>query len=53
MREEESNGKRRLLMRAIVLEHTGPPEVLEIRSLPRPEPRPGWVLIDESPLPSG
>ncbi len=28
-------------MRAIVLEHAGPPEVLEIRS----EPRPGWVLI--------
>lgn len=32
-------------MRAIVLEHAGPPEVLEIRSVPRPEPRPGWVLI--------
>ena len=32
-------------MRAIVLEHPGPPEVLEIRSIPRPEPRPGWVLI--------
>src|SRR5712691_3661131 len=44
-REEESNGRRRILMRAIVLEHAGPPEVLEIRSVPRPEPRPGWVLI--------
>ena len=32
-------------MRAIVLEHAGPPEVLEIRSIPRPEPHPGWVLI--------
>ena len=32
-------------MRAIVLEHAGPPEVLEIRTVPRPEPRPGWVLI--------
>src|SRR5947209_7544947 len=44
-REEESNRRRRFLMRAIVLEHAGPPEVLEIRSVPRPEPRPGWVLI--------
>src|SRR6184192_3041843 len=44
-REEGSNGSRRVLMRAIVLEHAGPPEVLEIRSVPRPEPRPGWVLI--------
>src|SRR5207244_617975 len=44
-REEESNGRRRFLMRAIVLEHAGPPEVLEIRNVPRPEPRPGWVLI--------
>src|SRR5437773_1957823 len=44
-REEESHGRRRLLMRAIVVEHAGPPEVLEIRRVPRPEPRPGWVLI--------
>jgi NADPH:quinone reductase len=44
-REEKSNGRRRFLMRAIVLEHAGPPEVLEIRTVPRPEPRPGWVLI--------
>jgi len=32
-------------MRAIVLEHPGPPEMLEIHTVPRPEPRPGWVLI--------
>lgn len=32
-------------MRAIVVEHAGPPEVLEIRDVPRPEPRAGWVLI--------
>src|SRR5947209_2965767 len=44
-REEESNEERRFLMRAIVLEHAGPPEVLEIRTVPHPEPRPGWVLI--------
>jgi NADPH:quinone reductase-like Zn-dependent oxidoreductase len=33
-------------MRAIVLEAPGPPEALEIRELPVPEPRPGWVLIE-------
>jgi NADPH:quinone reductase-like Zn-dependent oxidoreductase len=32
-------------MKAIVVEHAGPPDVLQIRSLPRPQPRPGWVLI--------
>ena len=32
-------------MKAIVVEHAGGPEVLQIRTLPRPEPRPGWVLI--------
>lgn len=32
-------------MRAIVVEQAGPPEVLQIRELPRPEPRPGQVLI--------
>jgi NADPH:quinone reductase-like Zn-dependent oxidoreductase len=32
-------------MRAVVLEAPGPPDALEIRELPIPEPRPGWVLI--------
>ncbi|GHO98085.1 NADPH:quinone reductase [Reticulibacter mediterranei] len=32
-------------MRAIVVEQAGPPEVLQIRDIPRPEPRPGQVLI--------
>lgn len=46
-RAEESNEKRAVLMKAIVLEQAGPPEVLEIRQVqvPRPEPHPGWVLI--------
>jgi NADPH2:quinone reductase len=33
-------------MRAVVLDAPGPPEALEIRELPTPEPRPGWVLIE-------
>jgi len=32
-------------MRAIVLDHPGPPEALVIRDLPVPEPAAGWVLI--------
>jgi NADPH:quinone reductase len=32
-------------MKAIVLEHPGPPEVLQIRELPTPTARPGWVLV--------
>jgi len=32
-------------MKAVVVERAGGPEVLEIRQLPRPEPKPGWVLI--------
>ena len=32
-------------MRAVVLDAPGPPEALEIRELPIPNPRPGWVLI--------
>src|SRR3954452_13531558 len=32
-------------MRAVVLDAPGPPEALQIRKLPVPEPRPGWVLI--------
>jgi hypothetical protein len=30
-------------MRAVVLDALGPPEVLQIRELPIPEPRPGWT----------
>jgi len=33
-------------MRAIVLDAPGPPEALQIRELPIPEPAPGWVLIE-------
>lgn len=32
-------------MKAIIVEHAGGPEVLQIRDLPKPEPRPGWALI--------
>ena len=32
-------------MKAIVVEHAGAPDVLQIRVLPRPQPRPGWVLM--------
>src|SRR3954463_10585661 len=32
-------------MRAVVLEAPGSPEALQIRELPIPTPRPGWVLI--------
>ncbi len=32
-------------MHAVVLDAPGPPEALQIRELPIPEPRPGWVLI--------
>ena len=33
-------------MRAVVLDAPGTPEALEIREVPIPEPRPGWVLIE-------
>jgi NADPH:quinone reductase-like Zn-dependent oxidoreductase len=33
------------LMRAVVVERPGSPEVLEIREVPIPVARPGWVLI--------
>lgn len=32
-------------MRAVVLEAPGPPRALQLRELPIPAPRPGWVLI--------
>ncbi len=32
-------------MKAIVVEQAGAPEVLQLRTLPRPQPRSGWVLI--------
>jgi NADPH:quinone reductase-like Zn-dependent oxidoreductase len=32
-------------MRAVVLDAPGPPEALQVRELPVPEPRDGWVLI--------
>lgn len=32
-------------MRAVVIEAPGGPEVLQIRDIPKPEPREGWVLI--------
>ena len=32
-------------MKAILVEQAGAPEVLQIKELPRPEPKPGWVLI--------
>jgi NADPH:quinone reductase-like Zn-dependent oxidoreductase len=33
-------------MRAAVLDAPGPPDALQIRELPIPEPREGWVLIE-------
>jgi NADPH2:quinone reductase len=33
------------IMKAIVVEHAGPPEVLKMKEVPTPQPRPGWVLI--------
>ena len=33
-------------MRAVVLSEPGPVENLQIRTLPVPQPRPGWVLIE-------
>jgi NADPH:quinone reductase-like Zn-dependent oxidoreductase len=33
-------------MRAVVLDAPGPPESLRLRTLPRPTPSPGWVLIE-------
>lgn len=32
-------------MKAVVIEQAGEPDVLQVRSLLRPEPRSGWVLI--------
>jgi NADPH2:quinone reductase len=32
-------------MKAIVVEQPGPPEVLQVRDIPRPAARPGWVLV--------
>jgi NADPH:quinone reductase-like Zn-dependent oxidoreductase len=32
-------------MRAAVMERPGPPEVLQVREVPVPEPRPGWTLV--------
>jgi NADPH:quinone reductase-like Zn-dependent oxidoreductase len=32
-------------MKGIVVERAGGPEVLQIRTVPTPELRPGWVLI--------
>jgi NADPH:quinone reductase-like Zn-dependent oxidoreductase len=34
------------IMRAVVLDAPGPPEALQIRQLPVPEPERGWVLIE-------
>lgn len=33
------------MMRAIVVEQPGNPEVLQVKTIPRPIPQPGWVLI--------
>jgi NADPH2:quinone reductase len=32
-------------MKAIVFDHLGGPEVLRLGEVPKPEPKPGWVLI--------
>ncbi|MFI2347508.1 zinc-binding dehydrogenase [Streptomyces sp. NPDC019443] len=33
------------MMKAAVAERPGPPEVLRVRTIPRPEARPGWTLV--------
>jgi NADPH:quinone reductase-like Zn-dependent oxidoreductase len=33
-------------MKAAVATRPGPPEVLEVRTVARPEPRPGWTLVE-------
>ena len=32
-------------MKAIIVENAGPPDVLQIKEVPRPIPKPGWILI--------
>jgi NADPH2:quinone reductase len=34
------------MMQAVVLDAPGPPDSLQVRALPVPQPRPGWVLIE-------
>ena len=34
-----------MLMRAAYIEQTGPPDVIKVGELPRPEPGPGQVLV--------
>ena len=34
-----------MLMRAAYIEQTGPPDVIKIGDLPRPEPGPGQVIV--------
>lgn len=34
-----------VMMKAVVVEQSGPPEVLQIKQLPRPQPEAGWVLV--------
>ncbi len=33
------------MMRAVVIDHPGEPEVLQLRTVPVPSPKPGWVLV--------
>ena len=33
-------------MRAVVLDAPGPPDALQIREVPRPQPEIGWVFIE-------
>ncbi len=33
-------------MKAVVVEQAGGPEVLQLREIPKPEPREGWVLVE-------
>ena len=33
------------MMRAAVIDHPGEPEVLQLRTVPVPSPKPGWVLV--------
>ncbi len=45
-RKSDIDDERRMLpMRAAYIDQTGPPEVIQVGELPRPEPRPGQVLV--------
>ena len=43
-------GRMSEMMRAVVIREPGPPDVLELREVPRPRPGPGEALVRVSRL---